>query len=115
MVGSRFAKPQAGGAEETRLDTPTMSRESSPVESQVNCARELARQCGYSLPHFSRVFKRTVGQSPKSLVTELRIDHARQLLIDSDLTISEISDNLGFDNVAYFPRLFRAKLRLSPS
>ena len=75
---------------------------------------ELARQASYTVPHFSRVFKHHIGVSPKAFLLECRVDAARQWLIESDLTVKQIARRSGFEDLAYFSRLFKAKTTIEP-
>ena len=46
-------------------------------------------------------------------ITKLRLDKAKDLLIRTDLTISDISAKCGFDNIPYFSYLFKKQIKLS--
>jgi len=74
----------------------------------------MASQAGYSPDHFSRLFKRILGISPQAHAIRVRIDRARQLLIESSLTISQIADALGYDDVFFFSRQFKARTGQTP-
>jgi AraC-like DNA-binding protein len=75
----------------------------------------LARASGYSLDYFSRICKRVTGISPNAILIEARLEKARALLATSDLTIDQISVELGYNNVFYFSRQFKQKTGMSPS
>ncbi len=53
---------------------------------------ELARTAGYSPSHFSRVFLKVTGVRPQDYIINARIERARQLLAESDLTIGMVAD-----------------------
>ncbi len=74
----------------------------------------LAAQAGYSPDHFTRLFKRILGISPQAHVIRVRIDRARHLLVESSLTISQIADALGYEDVFFFSRQFKAKTGQTP-
>lgn len=65
--------------------------------------------------HFCRLFKNTVGISPIDYINEYRVGKAELLLQKTDLTISEVANEVGFENVNYFSRVFRKIKRISPS
>ncbi len=75
----------------------------------------LARTAGYSIDHFSRVFEKITGQRPREFVIEARLARARQLLVETSLTVSEIAETLGYRDVYFFSRQFRAKTGSSPT
>lgn len=56
-----------------------------------------------------RIVKRFRNMSAKELIIDLKLKGARELLKNSSLTLSEISDNLGFSSEFYFSQLFRKK------
>ena len=67
---------------------------------------------GYS--SFRKAFKQVTGQSPNQYHMEIRMERARNLLLMTLLNINEISDQLGFESVAYFSKLFKKKHGVSP-
>jgi len=66
----------------------------------------LARTCGCSYSTFRRDWKTLFGQSPGRHLTERRLQEARRLLVESDLSIGEIANRLGFEDPLYFSRRF---------
>ena len=66
--------------------------------------------------HFSRLFRSSVGVSPKQYILRLRIREARSLLKSSrQLAISDISQRLGFIDVPHFSREFQRQTGVSPA
>ena len=59
--------------------------------------------------------KDITGMSIKEFILDIRLKRAAQLLKDSDLTISEISDRTGFANPKYFSVCFKRRYDISPS
>lgn len=68
--------------------------------------QQLARQSGCSYSTFRRDWKRLFGQSPGRYLAERRLQEARRLLVESDLSIGEIASRLGFEDPLYFSRRF---------
>ncbi|HLO59126.1 MAG TPA: AraC family transcriptional regulator [Bacteroidales bacterium] len=66
----------------------------------------------YSL--FRKAFKNYTGLSPMQYHTSLRMKQAAYLLANTDLSIKEISFNLGFCSVFYFGKLFKEKMNMTP-
>ena len=53
--------------------------------------------------------------SPISYFISLKLDEAKNMITDTDLNFTEISESLGFATVHYFSRLFKNKTGLTPS
>ena len=75
---------------------------------------QLARALSCSEDHAIRVFRRQMGCSPREYHMRARLDEARALLIGSSLTIGEIARELGYADIYFFSRHFRARQGLSP-
>lgn len=71
--------------------------------------------CHISSSYFSRMFAKEVGQNYSSYLSQLKIEWAKQLLISTDITISEISDSLGFNESGYFIKIFKKYENITPS
>ena len=58
--------------------------------------------------------KRNTGNSFKELLLRKRMDKAEQLLIETQLSVSDIILAVGYDNTSYFYRVFRERHGISP-
>lgn len=76
---------------------------------------EMAAGMGYSPEHFSRMVKRLTGITPSAYITSMRIAAAAQRLMDQRLSISEVAQLTGFDDVNYFSRVFKKETGKTPS
>jgi AraC-like DNA-binding protein len=76
---------------------------------------ELARQCGCSERHFSRLFRAQFGFSLRARQTEQRLRKAQQLLLESDRKVSFVAMETGFHHVAFFNAMFKKRFGLTPS
>ena len=76
---------------------------------------ELARFCGMSESSLYGFFRKTVGKTPVELKKELQIERAAHLLSSTELSIEEISAQSGFKTAAYFRKVFRSELGISPT
>ena len=76
---------------------------------------ELAASYHYTPGHFSRLFRRYIGLSPRAFLTQARIEAAKSLLLMSSQTIGEIATALGYFDVAHFSRQFKEMTGHAPS
>ncbi|NVK75779.1 MAG: helix-turn-helix transcriptional regulator [Oceanospirillaceae bacterium] len=76
---------------------------------------KLARSVGLSRTSFSTKFSLLVGQTVMSYLTEYRFSLAKEMLINSSLSISEISETVGYASDISFARAFKRVYKLSPS
>lgn len=76
---------------------------------------DAARAANMSPSAFSRFFTANMGRTFVDYLTEVRIQRARTLLLDSDLPITEIAVRSGFTNLSNFNRRFRERQSLSPT
>ena len=75
---------------------------------------EFANRCGMSYSYFSRTFKIAAGQSFTSYLNEIRLSEAERLLVNSNLSVSEVAEETGFASASYFISQFRKSRNLSP-
>lgn len=76
--------------------------------------RDVAQLCGYSDAYFCRMFKKTFGKTYSSFLTECRIEHAKQLLNEDKLRVSEVAEAVGFHSFSHFCVSFRKMTGESP-
>ena len=74
-----------------------------------------AHRVGMSLRNFVRRFKQATGDSPLAYLQKLRIAAAKRLLESNHRTMQEISDAVGYQDVAFFRSLFQRHTGVSPS
>jgi len=75
---------------------------------------EMAGVLNLSQYHFCRLFKQLTGITPHQYLTRCRIDQAKQLLLETKLTITEVAFEVGFTNHSSFTRLFRQYVGVTP-
>jgi len=70
----------------------------------------------YPISHtaFIAEFKRITGKTLVSFLSERKLSYAKNLLLNSEMSIAEIASILGYDSVSHFIRLFRATYSKSP-
>jgi AraC-like DNA-binding protein len=75
---------------------------------------EIARECGLSVSHFARSFKISFGISTHQWLIQSRIDHAKQLMSQTSMSLIEIAIQSGFNDQAAFTRTFHQLVGVSP-
>ncbi len=68
---------------------------------------EMSEKVSMSIPAFCRYFKKVTGKTFTKLVNEYRIVHATKLLSESQMSITDISFECGFNNFSHFNKLFK--------
>jgi AraC-like DNA-binding protein len=77
-------------------------------------ANQIASRLNMSTASFSRYFKKHTGKTVSDYITEIRIGNACRLLIENNLTISEICYQSGFENLSNFYKHFRKIIGVIP-
>lgn len=75
----------------------------------------LADIAGYSKYHFSRIFKQYIGMSHTDYVNRVRINTAQKLLLNPDISITEVAMSSGFTSITSFNRVFKDIKHCTPS
>ncbi len=94
-----------------------IARVSSLIDSDLGrkwTIEELARESGLSPSQFSRIFSKQYGEPPIQNLIHRRMNAAKQLVLESDLNIGEISQRVGYKNHAFFQRQFLKHIGFDP-
>ena len=75
---------------------------------------QLAEEAHMSKYYLSHAFKREYGVSPINYMISRRIDESKYLLAETDLSMSQIAQLLGFSSLSYFSQVFRKENNTSP-
>ena len=105
--GTPMKKCEKIGIERAAVYLEEHYMEDSPVKK----AGELSH---YSQRHFERLFSDTYGITPSRYLIDVRIKHARSLLVTSDMPIATIAQQCGFCDASYFTKVFRENTGVSP-
>jgi AraC family transcriptional regulator len=76
--------------------------------------KELARECGLSVAHFSHAFRRTLGVAPHNWLIEERIVLSKEKLRDDRLSLTDVAAECGFSDQSHFTRHFTRAVGVSP-
>jgi YesN/AraC family two-component response regulator len=75
---------------------------------------ELAEQLNQSHYGLSKKIKKATSRTFKDLLQERRLGKAKELLEGTDLPIASIVEQVGYDNISYFYRIFKGKFGQTP-
>ncbi len=75
----------------------------------------LCEKLGMSISSFQRLFHHCMGLPPKQYILNLRLDMARNLLLNTTMSIADIAAKTGFADRYHFSKEFKAVLTLSPA
>jgi len=76
--------------------------------------QEIAEAVGVSKNYLSEIFRQELGFSPWDCLTRLRLQKAKELLHTTGYSITSVAGQTGFDDSAYFSRVFRKHIGMSP-
>lgn len=75
---------------------------------------ELANHFGYNRKQFTRIFKEVTGIFPSVYIKSVKVEQAKKLLQDSEVSIMEIADMLGYEYQNHFSRMFQNEVGMKP-
>ena len=76
--------------------------------------KEIAGVAGLSPPYFSTIFKEEMGENLSKYLNRLRVEKASALLLQTDMTLSEIAACCCFEDQSWFSKIFKAFTGISP-
>ena len=83
------------------------------IEFNISCT-QVAQHCYLSVKQLSRIFVKYEGTTLMKYIINAKTEAAEHLLADSDISLKEISEKLGFSNEYYFNSFFKKNSGLSP-
>lgn len=110
--------PYARFMEDTSHDDAAVLKAQAWVRQhwmRSNPIEELVRICGLPERSFKRRFKKATGLTPMDYIQHIRIEHARQLLESSALPVDTIAADTGYEDPAFFRKLFKRLTTMTPS
>ncbi len=85
------------------------------VEEGLPSVQYFADKANLSTNYFSDLLRKNSGRSAKDHINDFLVERAKNLLISSNETVSEIAYSLGFNYPHYFSRLFKSKTGMAPN
>ncbi|MDM0037558.1 AraC family transcriptional regulator [Variovorax sp. J22G21] len=77
----------------------------SRIDASISIT-EIADACGLSRSYFIHAFRETTGQTPHQWLIAQRMEHARALLADFDMSLADVAAACGFSDQSHFTRAF---------
>jgi len=117
--------PMRSGEDEQRLSVPArigvrhpklisiIQRMEAQIEEPISPA-ELAREVGMSTRQLERLFRRYLNRSPKRYYMELRLQKARNLLLQTNMSVINVALACGFTSPSHFSKCYRAQYGRTP-
>ncbi len=110
------SKAAASGKQEK--ENPLMDKAAAYIRQHAFekiSLKQLASSLGLSPVQFSRNFQSCFHLKPMDFLTDVRLQQAQNLLLETGLTIEQIAERCGYDNGFYLSRVFSRKIKMSPS
>jgi AraC family transcriptional regulator, glycine betaine-responsive activator len=108
----RLSVPTRIGVRHPKLST-VIQRMEAHIEEPVSPAR-LAQDVAMSTRQLERLFRRYLNRSPKRYYMELRLQKARNLLMQTDMSVINVALACGFASPSHFSKCYRAQYQTTP-
>lgn len=82
--------------------------------SRIICLEDLSALAGVNRTALIGIFKELYGTTPLQYINRIRLMKAKELLANTDASVSEIAELVGFQSIHYFSRFFKAKENCTP-
>lgn len=77
-------------------------------------AKFYANRLNISSKHLNRIVRTTLDKTTTDLITERVLLEAKRLMVHSDNSLTSIAEILGFEDYAYFSKVFKSKVKITP-
>jgi len=104
--------------EQHHSENPAIARARTYIQerhSRELTLRQVAASVGASPFYFCKLFKKSTGINFTEYVSRVRVERAKQLLLNPNLHVSEIAFEVGFQSLPHFNRMFKKILGQSPT
>ncbi len=84
--------------------------------SSITSINDIADKFGFTNEYLSKILKKYTGETPLKYLTKIKINKAKQLLLNEpDLEIKKIAELVGYKDAFYFSRVFKSNVGIYPS
>lgn len=100
------------------VDTDSSQRVLNYIDRNVRrgvSLNEAAEYVNMSSCYFSKLFKKRTGQNYIDYVTDGKIELAKRMLVDTEMSVIMIADELSYNETSYFSKAFKKKVGMTPS
>ncbi len=115
-----------GGLTDGQIRELGRSEDERNVESEVKkyisdhmmdsiSVTDIAEALHFNSQYLMRAFKKTTNMSIVEYITNLRMETAKKILVDTNLPVKEVSGMVGYSDYAYFNRVFKKEVGVSPN
>ncbi len=108
----RLSVPTRIGVRHPKLSSVIQMMEANIEEPQSPSL--LAKEVGMSTRQLERLFRRYLNRSPKRYYMELRLQKARNLLMQTDMSVINVALACGFASPSHFSKCYRAQYNITP-
>lgn len=82
---------------------------------EIGKIQEIAKELGYSNSYLSHAFQKKVGMTLQQYLTNKKIEKSLELIYSGKYTLTQIAENLNYDSLQSFSRVFKRVMGVSPS
>lgn len=104
--------------QQANVEPPVVSRAKEYIREHITedlTLGEVARAVNTSASYFCRLFKKATGINYSQYLSRVRLERAKQLLVNPHLRVSEVAYEVGFQSLTHFNRVFKKLLGQSPT
>mgnify|MGYP004645383565 CR=1 FL=1 len=83
-------------------------------EKEINIPY-LSKICGINETYFRRIFKNCYGISPVKYINNLKLERAKEFLLQTEYSLNDVANLSGFNNLYWFCRFFKKEAGLTPT
>lgn len=111
LIASKLSEKQIGSRDERIIKA--IEYISTDFSKSID-VKIIANAVGLSPSRLAHLFVEQVGESPMSYRESIRLNHAKQLLIGTNMTVQQVAGELAYDCPFHFSKRFKVRMGLSP-
>lgn len=115
IIDRQARKSEAAGTRNDRLITDSIIKALTEKIYGTTTLDEVCAGVLFSKSHLKALFKKNTGYSIMDYYTHLKLERAKILINEGELSISDIAELLGYSSIHYFSRVFKAKTGMTPT
>ena len=115
IIDRQARKSVAAGTRNDRLITDSIIKALTEKIYGTTTLDEVCAGVLFSKSHLKALFKKNTGYSIMDYYTHLKLERAKILINEGNLSISDIAELLGYSSIHYFSRVFKAKTGITPT